>query len=572
MVGRRTLVATAILVTAPGLIGPALSRPADHAPASSDTLPFFVTVYYHVEPNKQLFESVEPGYFEGVSLCLRQMSTSLASIGVEATFCFAWLYNDIVYQRNHDPLTGEVSNGPLDTGIETFQQIVANGHELAYHTHPPMAIVVDDSVPYYARPDSLCQWFDSLSAHRWRGYLADYYMDFSPGVYEFDDPADPWFGDFTWERTSENLFRIAVYFETDLRHANGGQRPLLDLTDQYGSGINHPHCLAQTRSLVDRGFDLIAPECMPFFNVDYCPEGTFWSDTSTYYVAYLGQETNAQVYCPNIDGAHLEEPAGTCQGLTFMPVQREPQAAWMSSGIPDTAYYDPRPLGTGDGGKRWTSGTFYDRYSGMCKSPWEDSTYTISLPSLADQFNTAVGRHVTGSPTTPNAWGLNHHVVNVMWADLSGLSDNWDRELAFLQDLADGVADGTVNPPRPDLVTFVTMQRLEQIYHNVLGAGEPVSGSVPGPATVRQNTPNPFTSDTSIPYALREACAVELEVYDVYGRRIRTLTEDLKGPGHHAFTWDGRDTVGRQVGPGTYLYRLSGAAGLGDPRRMHLVR
>lgn len=47
-----------------------------------------------------------------------------------------------------------------------------------------------------------------------------------------------------------------------------------------------------------------------------------------------------------------------------------------------------------------------------------------------------------------------------MWADLSGLSDNWAMALMFMQDIADGVA----GEPRPDLVRFVTMQELSTVY------------------------------------------------------------------------------------------------------------
>jgi hypothetical protein len=572
MVRIGTCVVTVFLIATAGVVRRAQAGSADRASASNDTLPFLVTVYYHVEPNKQLFESVEPGYFECVSSCLREMSMDLAAINVDATFCFAWLYNDIVYQRNHDPVTLDVVNGPSDTGIETFEQIVGDGHELAYHAHPPMAIVVDDSVPHYARPDSACLWFDTVHMHRWRGYLADYYMDFFPGVYEFDDPADDWFGHFTWERASENLFRIADYLGVDVRHANGGQRPLLDLTDQYGSGINHPHCIAQIGSLVDRGFDLIAPECMPFFNAEYSPEGTFWSDTSTYYVAYFGPETNGQVYYPDIDGVHLEHAAGTCQGLTFMPVQREPQAAWMSSGVPDTAYYDPEPLGTGGGGRRWTNGTFFDRYYGSCKHPWVDSTYTISLPSLAAQFNTAINRHLAESPTSANAWGLDHHVVNVMWADLSGLSDNWDRELIFLQDIADGAADGVINPPRPDLVQFVTMQRLSQIHSDVVACEDSPYHGLPASFTLSQNSPNPFSQATFIRYTLPELGAMSLAVYNLRGQLVRALASGTRGSGVHTATWNADTELGGRAETGTYICRLCGSGSESVSRRMRLVR
>ncbi|KPL12091.1 hypothetical protein AMJ85_02050 [candidate division BRC1 bacterium SM23_51] len=430
-------------------------------------LPFLVTVYYHVEPNPQFFESVEPGYFEAVSTCLREMSSSLAAIDVHATFCFAWLYCDIVYHRNHDSQTGEVVNFPVDTGIETFQQIIADGHELAYHTHPPLA-VTSGPIAYYTRPNASCTTFDMQTLHRWRGAGADQHMDFSPGVYEFDDPTDPWYGQFTWERTTENLFRIARHFGIVVRHTNGGQRPLLDLRNDYGSGINHPHCLRQIRSLTALGFDLIAPECLVFFSPEYTSQGAVWSDISTGYVSYLGSDANTQLYYPDINRGRIDEASPVPQGLTFMPVQRAPQAAWMSNtGVQDTRYYNAELLGgKGGGGVRWTSGTFYSAYGGVTTNLWSRQEEPAAFPSLADQFNNAMQRHLTEAPEAVNAWGFNHHIVNVMWADLSGLSDNWGWEILFLRDIADGVADGIANLPRRDLVQFITMQMLSTVYYD----------------------------------------------------------------------------------------------------------
>ena len=263
---------------------------------------------------------------------------------MRCTFCFAWLYNDMVYQRNRDPKTGKIANSPLDTRIETYQQIIADGHELAYHSHPPAAIVEGQAV-YYARPNSDCSGFDTKNLHRWRGLGADWYMDFSPGVYEFDDPADPWYGQFIWERTSESLFRIADHLGVDIRHTNGGQKPLIDLTNKYGSGINHPHCLKQIRSLMQTGFDLIAPEIMVFFSMEYNPGGDLWSDSSTGYVSYFGSDANVQIYYPDINGGHIEKRADVCQGLTFMPVQEQSQGAWMGAGKQDSRYYDAKKLG-----------------------------------------------------------------------------------------------------------------------------------------------------------------------------------------------------------------------------------
>jgi hypothetical protein len=438
--------------------------PAEGEPLGDKPLPFFVTVYYHVEPNPQLFESVEPGYFEAVSSGIRRMSSDLRAIDVRATFCFSWLYNDLVYCRNHDPETGRIANSIRDTGIETLEQVVADGHEVAYHTHPPMALR-EGPLAYYVRPNTTCEDY-ALERHGWSGAGADRHLDFFPGVYQFDDPDDPWYGQFTWERTTESLLLLAEYLGISVRHVNGGQRPLLDVTDQFGQGINHGHCIEQIRSLMDLGFDLLAPECMAFFRTGHAPEGTEWTDFSTAYTAYFGPDSNTQMYYPDIDAGHLERAAITRQGLTFMPVQRAGQLGWI--GVPDDDYYDPGPLGgTGYGGIRWKDENFYEGHTREYDIPWSDTPVLLSFPSMAGQFNNAIRRHQTETPESVNAWGFNFHIVNVLWADLSGLSDNWDQAVLFYRDVADGEADGVVEEPRPDLARFVTMQELSEIYDDL---------------------------------------------------------------------------------------------------------
>ena len=245
-------------------------------------------------------------------------------------------------------------NRDLDTGIETFQQIVQDGHEIAFHTHPPFSII-DGGLTYYARPNMECTYYDTLNLHQWFGADQGRNMEFAPGVYQFNDPSDVWYGMFTWETTTESLFRICSFLGTPLRHTNGGQVPLLDLTDTYGCGINHPHCLNQTESLIQTGFDLISPEVMPFFNLDYSAGGILWSDTTTYYVSYFGPQANSQIYYPDIDHASIEKKQDVCQGMTFIPVQKQPQVNWEGAGVPDSDYYNAeRENSYGGGGIRWT--------------------------------------------------------------------------------------------------------------------------------------------------------------------------------------------------------------------------
>jgi hypothetical protein len=64
---------------------------------------------------------------------------------------------------------------------------------------------------------------------------------------------------------------------------------------------------------------------------------------------------------------------------------------------------------------------------------------------------------------------------------------------------------------------------------------------------------------------------IQLDLFDVQGRRIRRLVEGWQTGGDQIVAWDGSDDGGHRVAPGIYLYRLStGTASLS--RRLLLVR
>jgi len=50
---------------------------------------------------------------------------------------------------------------------------------------------------------------------------------------------------------------------------------------------------------------------------------------------------------------------------------------------------------------------------------------------------------------------------------------------------------------------------------------------------------------------------VRLQIYDLLGRKVRTLVQQEKYPaGHHTILWDGRDDFGKRVSAGVYLVRF----------------
>jgi hypothetical protein len=95
----------------------------------------------------------------------------------------------------------------------------------------------------------------------------------------------------------------------------------------------------------------------------------------------------------------------------------------------------------------------------------------------------------------------------------------------------------------------------------------------PAPATrLEQNIPNPFNPGTQIHFELGRQETVLLEVYDIGGRRVRTLVNrTMPGQIEHTVTWNGRDQYDRDVPSGIYLYRLR-TPSIDVRRKMTLLR
>jgi len=103
------------------------------------------------------------------------------------------------------------------------------------------------------------------------------------------------------------------------------------------------------------------------------------------------------------------------------------------------------------------------------------------------------------------------------------------------------------------------------------GISDVAPSALPAFSRITGNAPNPFNPRTTIRYELAAAGDVRLDVYDLAGRRVRTLVAERQEAGRHAAVWDGRDDAGRPGATGVYLVRLRTAAG-SDQRTVTLVK
>ncbi len=90
-------------------------------------------------------------------------------------------------------------------------------------------------------------------------------------------------------------------------------------------------------------------------------------------------------------------------------------------------------------------------------------------------------------------------------------------------------------------------------------------------AFLLQNHPNPFNPATQITFGLPEMTSVSLVVYDLFGRSVKTLVNELKAAGTHTVQWNGTDHSGKPVSSGIYFYRLQ-AGEFQQVRKMLVLR
>lgn len=95
-----------------------------------------------------------------------------------------------------------------------------------------------------------------------------------------------------------------------------------------------------------------------------------------------------------------------------------------------------------------------------------------------------------------------------------------------------------------------------RVYQHRFNIGQPggVNGESESPAEfiLRQNRPNPFNASTMISFAVPELCNVRLTVYNLAGREMAVLINEMLGAGEHTVRFDAS-----ALPSGTYIYKIT---------------
>jgi hypothetical protein len=116
----------------------------------------------------------------------------------------------------------------------------------------------------------------------------------------------------------------------------------------------------------------------------------------------------------------------------------------------------------------------------------------------------------------------------------------------------------------------ISGERIAELYDEVVGI-ETEKPALIDRLILYQNYPNPFNPSTTLKFYLPTASPVEVKIFDLSGRWVRSLMNDFRAAGEHTLLWDGNNHQGNPVSSGIYIYNLE-ASGKIYRKKMILLK
>lgn len=226
--------------------------------------------------------------------------------------------------------------------------------------------------------------------------------------------------------------------------------------------------------------------------------------------------------------------------------------------IPDYLYY------VAESGNATPVGLTLDDYYFLGAAPGptiEDTSLPVELASFSARCagQSVVLEWVTESEVDNIGFILERSEDGMSWTtiasyqthgSLEGPGNTSSRtEYAF--------TDRTVAPGREYVYRLSDMNTEGEITrHAPIYVQTPLPGESPGTATMENAYPNPFNPQTFVAYRLNESSDVDISVFDMFGRKVRTLVAGPQPAGSYNVYWHGDDASGNRVTSGSYLIRM----------------
>ena len=221
-------------------------------------------------------------------------------------------------------------------------------------------------------------------------------------------------------------------------------------------------------------------------------------------------------------------------------------------------------------------GTNLGKYEPFCDNWFETPAIDCSQ---ATEVKLSFARKLATDKSNGGSWDVARILVNntLIWSNpvTTALIDPaWTLQEYSIGNIADGVASVKVRfAMRANGSVHFGGWNIDDVKLTAVSSA-PVAGVEDGErAGVRllANVPNPGREGTMLRFELASRADVEMAVYDVRGRLVRSVARGAFDPGSHSVRWDGRGEDGTPSAAGVYFYKLT-ANGASLARKMVLVR
>ena len=127
---------------------------------------------------------------------------------------------------------------------------------------------------------------------------------------------------------------------------------------------------------------------------------------------------------------------------------------------------------------------------------------------------------------------------------------NWDNQHDYYYKIASYDNQGNLSPYSSELAVHLT------------GINDDNSGvEIPNISAIESSYPNPFNSSTTIVYTVANLgpipAQINIDIYDIGGRRVRGLLDSREEVGRHSIIWDGLDDSGNALSSGIYFAKIT---------------
>ena len=99
---------------------------------------------------------------------------------------------------------------------------------------------------------------------------------------------------------------------------------------------------------------------------------------------------------------------------------------------------------------------------------------------------------------------------------------------------------------------------VDEVWYNETPTGMGISDDAPIASSYKlgQNYPNPFNPTTHIRFNIPETGLVNITIYDMLGRQVKTLINNTQDAGYRSIIWDATNDYGKPMSAGIYLYQI----------------